>query len=56
MKLDQSKQDAVDKPKNSHPNGALYAEGQFTDNRKVGQWRSYDAKGKLMKTIKHKLT
>ena len=27
---------------------------KFTDNQKIGEWRVYDARGKLIKTTKHK--
>ena len=40
--------------KRYHPNGALYDEGEFADNKKIGEWRTYDAKAKLIKTTKHK--
>ena len=41
--------------KRYHPNGALYDEGKFEDNQKVGDWRVCDAKGQLIKTTKHNL-
>ena len=34
--------------------GALYDEGEFADNKKIGEWRMYDAKGKFIKTTNHK--
>jgi len=40
--------------KRYHPNGVLYDEGRFADNQKVGEWRIYDARGKLFKTSNHK--
>jgi hypothetical protein len=40
--------------KRYHPNGSLYDEGRFVDNQKVGEWRVYDAKGKPVKTARHK--
>ncbi len=27
---------------------------KFTDHQKIGEWRVYDARGKLIKTTKHK--
>ena len=60
MKIDRSKYDADGKLKNGvfkeryHPNGSLYDEGRFIDNQKVGEWRVYDSKGKLVKTARHK--
>ena len=30
------------------------ADGKFADNQKIGEWRVYDARGKLIKTTKHK--
>jgi antitoxin component YwqK of YwqJK toxin-antitoxin module len=33
----------------------LNDEGEFSDNQKVGEWRVYDAKGKLVKTTTHKV-
>ncbi len=40
--------------KRQHPNGALYDEGEFSANMRVGEWRVYDTKGKLIKTTQHK--
>ena len=39
--------------KRYHPNGALYDEGEFASNKKIGEWRTHDAKGKLIRTTKH---
>jgi antitoxin component YwqK of YwqJK toxin-antitoxin module len=37
-----------------HTQGSLYDEGRFVDNQKVGEWRVNDAKGRLVKTDRHK--
>ena len=40
--------------KRYHPNGALYDEGDYANDKKVGEWRTDDVKGKLTKTARHK--
>ena len=40
--------------KRYHPNGALYDEGRFDANQKVGEWCVYSAAGKLIKATQHK--
>jgi antitoxin component YwqK of YwqJK toxin-antitoxin module len=42
--------------KRYHPNGALYDEGAYAADKKIGEWRIYDAAGKLTKTTRHKET
>jgi hypothetical protein len=32
----------------------LYDEGKFADDQKIGEWRVYDARGKLRKTSHHR--
>ena len=32
----------------------LTGQGKYIDDRKVGEWRSFDAKGRLVKTTRHK--
>lgn len=39
--------------KRSHPNGSLYDEGKYAGDKKIGEWRSYNAKGKQIKTTRH---
>ena len=34
--------------------GALYDEGEYVDDKKVGEWRAYDVNGKVTKTTRHK--
>jgi len=38
-----------------HPNGALYDEGEYVNDQKTGEWSTYDASGKMIKTVRHKL-
>ena len=40
--------------KRYHPNGNPYDEGEYAADKKVGEWRTYDAAGKLLKSTKHK--
>jgi antitoxin component YwqK of YwqJK toxin-antitoxin module len=37
-----------------HPTGALYDEGEFLDDKKIGEWKVYDDEGNLIKTKRHK--
>jgi len=36
------------------PNGALDDDGEYIDDRKAGEWRTYDVKGEVLKTTRHK--
>lgn len=59
MKLDPSKHDADGKPKNgvfkeNFKDGTLVCVGHDRNGEKVGVWLTYDARGKLIKTNKHK--
>jgi antitoxin component YwqK of YwqJK toxin-antitoxin module len=40
--------------KRCHPNGALYDEGEYIEDKKVGEWRTYDVNGMVIKTTRHK--
>ena len=35
-------------------NGALYDAGEYEGEKKTVEWRTYEAKGKLTKTTKHR--
>jgi antitoxin component YwqK of YwqJK toxin-antitoxin module len=37
-----------------HPNEALYDEGEYADDKKVGKWRTHDHNGKSIKTTRLK--
>jgi antitoxin component YwqK of YwqJK toxin-antitoxin module len=40
--------------KRYRPNGKLYDEGKYLNNKKVGEWRTDNANGKLARTARHK--
>ena len=40
--------------KRYNPVWALYDEGECIDGKKVGEWRTYDLNGKVIKTTCHK--
>ena len=59
MNGDKSKCDADGQLKNGifkefFKDGALSCVGKYRNGEKIGEWRTYDAKGKLTKTTRHK--
>jgi antitoxin component YwqK of YwqJK toxin-antitoxin module len=37
-----------------HPNGALHDEGENVEDRRVGEWKTYDDRGNLTRLKKFK--
>jgi antitoxin component YwqK of YwqJK toxin-antitoxin module len=59
IKMDANKHDDSAALKNGmvkefFKDGVLSCAGEYGNDKKIGEWRTYDAKGKLIKTTRHK--